>query len=63
MSFRDYPDKGVVIVGTDKGKAAPVTVGANGTVLSADSSKASGVTWVVPPGGNGGDSYLMWAGL
>ena len=45
-----FTAKGVVLVGTGTSTYAAQTVGANGTVLTADSTEADGVKWAVPAG-------------
>jgi hypothetical protein len=43
--------KGDLIVGTASGTVVAQAVGANGTVLTADSAQADGVTWATPSSG------------
>ena len=44
--------KGDLIVGTGSGTFVAQTVGANGTVLTANSAQADGVEWIAPSGGS-----------
>lgn len=46
-----FTAKGVVLVGTGTSTYAAQTVGANGTVLTADSAEADGVKWATPAAG------------
>jgi hypothetical protein len=46
--------KGDVYVATGSGTLTRLGVGANGTVLTADSAQTSGIKWAAPGGGGGG---------
>lgn len=48
-----YTAKGSIAAATAASTPANVTVGANGTVLTADSTAAAGVTWSTPASGGG----------
>lgn len=53
--------KGDLIAGSADNTAAKVTVGANDTVLTADSAQAAGVKWAAPSGGGPlGDLNRVW---
>ena len=52
--------KGDLIAGTAADTAARLAVGANNTVLTADSSTATGLKWAAPAGG-GGESWTQVA--
>jgi len=45
--------KGDLVAGTGADTFAKLTVGANGTVLTADSAEATGLKWATPAGGGG----------
>lgn len=45
VGYGDYSAKGVILVGTGSGTFAALTVGADGTVLTAASGQTSGVQW------------------
>jgi hypothetical protein len=53
--------KGELVVGNATNDSGIVSVGANGTVLTADSAEATGVKWATPAGG-GNDFTLLNAG-
>jgi hypothetical protein len=48
-----YTAKGSIAAATGASTPANVTVGANGTVLTADSTAATGVAWATPASGGG----------
>ena len=48
----DVDAKGDILVGTGADTVTKLTVGANGTVLTANNATASGVEWVAPTGVN-----------
>lgn len=55
--------KGDVLVASSSAVIARLPVGANGTVLTADSAQTSGVRWASPGGGGGGvatTSDILW---
>jgi len=54
----DFTVKGQIGVATGSGTITTLTVGANDTVLTADSAEASGVKWAASGGGGGGYSYF-----
>lgn len=56
VGFGDYSAKGVILVGTGAGTFNALTVGADGTVLTAASGQTTGVQWTAPSGGGGGVS-------
>ena len=45
--------KGDLVAGTGADTFAKLTVGANGTILTADSAEATGLKWATPAGGGG----------
>lgn len=45
--------KGDLVVGTGADTFSKLTVGANGTILTADSAEATGMKWATPAGGGG----------
>lgn len=49
---------GELIVGTGPGSVDNLAVGADGTVLTADSSQSRGVRWATPTGGSGDSSVF-----
>lgn len=51
LDAQDIDAKGDLLVGTGPDTFARLTVGANGTVLTADSAEATGVKWATPTGG------------
>ena len=53
-----FTAKGTVLVGTGNGTFAVVSVGANGTTLTADSVESSGVKWA-PAASGGFNSFLL----
>ncbi|HSX05662.1 MAG TPA: glycosyl hydrolase family 28-related protein [Candidatus Saccharimonadales bacterium] len=53
MSFGSYTTKGDLVVGTGASAATRVGVGSDGTILTADSTKANGVSWSVHALGGG----------
>jgi hypothetical protein len=52
--FFQFAAKGQLFVGTGSGTGAKLAVGADGTVLTADSTQADGVKWAAASGGGGG---------
>jgi hypothetical protein len=56
VGYGDYSAKGVILVGTGAGTFTALTVGADGTVLTAASGQTSGVQWAAAAGGVGGVS-------
>jgi hypothetical protein len=50
VATSSFAAKGDLLVGTGAGTLTAQTVGANGTVLTADSAEADGVKWAVPGG-------------
>jgi hypothetical protein len=54
--------KGDLLVGTAADTLNRLGVGANGTVLTADSAEASGLKWAAPSGGGGVDTFPMKPG-
>jgi hypothetical protein len=54
--------KGDLVAGSATNDAAVLGVGANDTVLTADSSTATGLKWAAPAGGGGSDWTLLNAG-
>lgn len=59
ISNIDWDTKGQILVATGDNTAARLTVGANGTVLTADSTQATGVKWA--PGTPVGSVFYMAA--
>jgi hypothetical protein len=53
VATSSFAAKGDLLVGTGAGTLATQTVGANGTVLTADSTQADGVAWAAPANGGG----------
>jgi hypothetical protein len=53
VATSSFAAKGDLLVGTGAGTLATQTVGANGTVLTADSAEADGVKWAAPASGGG----------
>jgi hypothetical protein len=53
VATSSFAAKGDLLVGTGAGTLATQTVGANGTVLTADSAEADGVKWATPAAGGG----------
>jgi hypothetical protein len=53
VATSSFAAKGDLLVGTGAGTLATQTVGANGTVLTADSTQADGVIWAAPAAGGG----------
>ena len=51
VATSSFAAKGDLLVGTGAGTLVAQTVGANGTVLTADSTQADGVKWAVPAAG------------
>jgi hypothetical protein len=51
VATSSFAAKGDLLVGTGAGTLATQTVGANGTVLTADSAEADGVKWATPSSG------------
>jgi hypothetical protein len=51
VATSSFAAKGDLLVGTGAGTLVAQTVGANGTVLTADSAEADGVKWAAPAGG------------
>lgn len=56
VGYGDYTAKGVILVGTGTGTFNALTVGADGTVLTAASGQTTGVQWTTSGGGGGGVS-------
>lgn len=56
VGYGDYSAKGVILVGTGAGTFNALTVGADGTVLTAASGQTTGVQWAAASGGGGGVS-------
>lgn len=54
VGYGDYSAKGVILVGTGAGTFNALSVGADGTVLTAASGQTTGTQWVAPSGGGGG---------
>ena len=54
--------KGDLVVGTGADTFAKLTVGANGTTLTADSTEATGLTWAAAAGGGANWSLLNTGG-
>ncbi len=54
VGYGDYSAKGVILVGTGAGTFNALSVGADGTVLTAASGQATGTQWAAPAGGGGG---------
>ena len=52
VATSSFAAKGDLLVGTGAGTLATQTVGANGTVLTADSAEADGVKWATPASGS-----------
>jgi hypothetical protein len=59
--FFQFAAKGQLFVGTGSGTGAKLAVGADGTVLTADSTQADGVKWASPAGGSGLLAYIQYA--
>ena len=51
VATSSFAAKGDLLVGTGAGTLVAQTIGANGTVLTADSTQADGVIWAAPAGG------------
>lgn len=49
--------KGDLLAGTANDTIARIGVGADGTVLTADSAQTTGLSWVTPTGGGGGGTW------
>ena len=54
----DMSTKGKILLGDGSGNPSLLTVGANDTVLTADSGEATGVKWAAAAGGGGGLEVL-----
>lgn len=54
VGYGDYSAKGVILVGTGSGTFSALTVGADGTVLTAASGQTTGTQWQVPAGSAAG---------
>lgn len=52
VGYGDYSAKGVILVGTAAGTFTALTVGADGTVLTAASGQTSGTQWSAPSVGS-----------
>ncbi len=52
----DLDTKGEILVGDGSGDPSALSVGANGYILTADSSEATGVKWAANAGGGGGSA-------
>jgi hypothetical protein len=61
VATSSFAAKGDLLVGTGAGTLATQTVGANGTVLTADSAEADGVKWAAPSA-TGANFTLLNAG-
>lgn len=55
--------KGDLVAGTGADTFAKLTVGANGTILTADSAEATGLKWAAASGGGGGMTLLSTTSL
>ena len=53
--------KGDIYIGSGSGTAAELVVGANGTVLTADSTKTTGTKWAAPSAGGGLLAAIQYA--
>ena len=54
----DLDTKGELLVGDGSGDPSALSVGANGYILTADSSEATGIKWAAAQGGGGGGSAI-----
>ena len=52
-------DKGELVIGTGTDASGILSVGANDTVLTADSSTATGLKWAAPAGGSSGLTLIQ----
>lgn len=66
ISIIQYPvpqvlvdSKGDMFVATGDNTVGKLTVGANGTVLTADDNETGGVKWAVASAGGGFNSFLL----
>jgi hypothetical protein len=55
--------KGDLIAASADNTPARLAVGANGTILTADSTQATGLTWAAPPSGGVNKNYLINGGF
>jgi hypothetical protein len=54
----EFAAKGDILAGTGASTFDNLGVGANGTVLTADSTETTGLKWVAPAGGGGGLTFI-----
>ncbi len=52
--------KGNILAADTTGALQPVSVGVNGTVLTANAAQADGVAWVPSGGGSGAPAVKIW---